>query len=286
MDKIALITDSCTDVPEAFAREHDIYTAPLTINFSDGVFHDKVDITPDQVYARMADEIPKTSLPTPACVAALFEQALTDGCTQAVIVTISSGLSGTFNLMQSVAASFAGRMECACIDTKSIGLGAGLSVMRAAELIAQGLPFKKVVKRTQWAVEHTHVFFCVDTLEYLYAGGRIGKATYSLGSVLNVRPIITCDEHGVYVPIAKARGRKASLRKTMDAAVKSLGKARHYRMGVVNGDAAAEAAELLQQARESVLPDAREYLEGQISPALVVHTGPGLIGVGVQQLDD
>ncbi|MCH4184915.1 MAG: DegV family protein [Eggerthellaceae bacterium] len=286
MQKIALITDSCTDVPADFAREHHIYTAPLTITFDSTSYRDKIDISPTEVYKRMKDDLPHTSLPSPTSVQELFDQAIADGCTHILVVTISSGLSGTFDLMRSVGTSYAAKCPCAFVDTLSIGLGAGLTVMRAAELIAEGLDFKEVVQKTLWTVQHSHVFFCVDALDYLYKGGRINRAVYSLGSVLNVRPIITCNASGAYVPVAKARGRKASLKKTMDAARKTIAADVPCRLAIVNGDAEAEAEALIDRAKNEVFPNARSIIGGQISPALVVHTGPGLIGIGVQELDD
>ncbi|MEG1098161.1 MAG: DegV family protein [Raoultibacter sp.] len=281
--KIALITDSCTDVPAELAQRFHILTAPLTINYKDASYRDRVEISPEEVYARFSEEIPKTSLPVPADINALFEQAISEGCTHAVVVTISSGLSGTFDIMRHLAATFP-TLETAVIDTKSIGFGAGISVCAAGEYIEAGLPFEEVVAKTQAIVKKTHVFFCVDTLEYLYAGGRINKATYQLGSMLDLRPILTCDDSGVYVPAGKARGRKGSLKKTLTLAQASLQGSQRYRVAVVHGDAQEEADAIVKNIR-ATFPNATEVYTEQISPALVVHTGRGLIGIGAQALD-
>ncbi|MEG0777034.1 MAG: DegV family protein [Raoultibacter sp.] len=281
--KIALITDSCTDVPAELSARFHILTAPLTINYQDTTYRDRVEISPEEVYARFDEEIPKTSLPLVSDIDALFNQALAEGCTHALVVTISSGLSGTFDIMGHVAATFPD-LKTATIDTKNIGLGAGASVIYAGELIAQGLPFDLIVEKMKKIVVNTHVFFCVDTLEYLYTGGRINKATYQLGSMLNLRPILTCNEEGVYVPVAKARGRKASLKKTLDLAKASLDGSKQYRVAVVHGDAEAEANEIVKHIRDT-FPLATEVFTEQVSPVLVVHTGPGLIGIGTQVLD-
>ena len=110
------------------------------------------------------------------------------------------------------------------------------------------------------------------------------RVTYSLGSTLDIRPVITCNEEGVYVPIAKAHGRKASLKKALALVKKHVGAASRYRFAVVHGGAEEEARALLEKAKEA-LPNAEEILFEQISPALVVHTGPGLIGIGVQIIE-
>ena len=242
-----------------------------------------MDIQPDEVYARFAEEIPKTSTPSPSDVAEAFDEFVAAGVTHVVVVSISSGLSATHDLFKSVATGYP-NLHVEVIDTKNIGLGSGLTAIAVARMVQQGLSFDEVVRGARRYAESTCAFFCVDTLEYLYKGGRIGKVTYSLGSTLDIRPVITCNEEGVYVPIAKAHGRKASLKKALALAKKHVGSASRYRFAVVHGGAEEEARALLEKAKEA-LPNAEEILFEQISPALVVHTGPGLIGIGAQIIE-
>ena len=124
------------------------------------------------------------------------------------------------------------------------------------------------------------MFFCVDTLEYLHAGGRIGNVTYAVGSLLDMRPVISCNEKGVYYTVAKAKGRRQSLKKAIRCAEEVAARYPRCTMAVVNGDAAEEAVEVKRELEESVR-NVDAWYEGQISPVLVVHTGPGLIGIGV-----
>ena len=282
--KIAILTDSCTDVPAGLVQKYGIHVVPLHINYKDASYRDRVDIQPDEVYARFEEEIPKTSTPTPAEVSQRLDVIAADGYTHVIIVAISSGLSGTYSLMCTLAEERAD-MKVGVVDTKNIGLGAGLSVIAAAELVAQGRTFEDVMARMDRVVEQTKVLFCVDTLDYLYAGGRIGRVAYSLGSKLDIRPVITCsDDDGVYITIAKSHGRKGSLKKAFATAVKKFEGAKDYRVVVVHGGAEKEALDLVESFKQE-LPDVKEILFEQISPALVVHTGPGLIGIGTQVMD-
>lgn len=282
--KIAVLTDSCTDVPADIVEKYGIRVVPLHINYKNASYRDRVDIQPDEVYARFQEEIPKTSTPTPAEVSAELDAVAADGYTHVVIVAISSGLSGTYNLMRTLVAERTD-LVVDVVDTKNIGLGAGLSVIAAAELVAAGRTFEDVMERMQRVVEQTKVLFCVDTLDYLYAGGRIGRVAYSLGSKLDIRPVITCsDDDGVYVTIAKSHGRKGSLKKTLSVAMKRLEGAKERRAVVVHGGAEAEALALAEKFKQE-MPDLKEIIFEQISPALVVHTGPGLIGIGTQVMD-
>lgn len=281
--KIAVITDSCSDVPVELAAELGIYVVALHINYRDASYRDRVDIQPDEVYARFAEEIPRTSTPAPSDVAEAFDAMVADGVTHVVAVTISSSLSGTHDLFKSVATGYR-NLTVEVVDTKRIGLGSGLTAVEAARLAQQGVPFDEIVAAAYRSAQSTYAYFCVDTLEYLYKGGRIGKAVYSIGSALDVRPIIACNDEGVYVPVAKAHGRKASLKKALSIVKKKAAGAKRYRFAVVHGGAYEEARALFEQGCEA-MSDAEEFVFEQISPALVVHTGPGLIGIGVQILD-
>ena len=277
--RIALVVDSCTDVPPEDIERFGMYVVPLQVNYRDETFLDKVTITPQQVYDRFAEEVPTTSTPTPAVAREVLERVVVDGYEQAVVVTISSGLSATYDLMRSVASGVAG-LECAIVDTRSIGMGAGLVALAVARMLADGASLADVRRESERIVRDTKVFFCVDTLEYLHKGGRIDNVTYAVGSMLDMRPVITCNEQGVYVTVSKAKGRRQSLKKAMACAEKFASRFPRCTMAVVNGDAAKEAAAVRAELGERV-GHADAWYEGQISPVLVVHTGPGLIGIGV-----
>jgi DegV family protein with EDD domain len=280
--KIAILVDSGSDVPKPQREQYGMYVAPLTIIYKDAEYHDGVDIQPEDVFARFATEIPSTSLPSPATIAAAFAQIKADGYEKVVVVTISSGLSGTFEAISSFGPSPEG-LEVRYIDTKNIGIGSGFTAIRAGELIDQGLSYDEVVTGAEKAARNTKLFFCVSTLEYLIKGGRIGLVAGMLGTLLDLKPVIACNADGIYDTVAKARGRKKSLALALDKAVEFAEGAKEYSITVMHGAAKEEADALLAEMKKR-LPDFRYAIEGQITPVLVVHTGPGLIGVGVQRL--
>lgn len=96
--RIAVLVDSATDVPPEVVEKYGVFIAPLHVNYSDGDFLDRVTIQPEEVYRRFETEIPKTSTPAPADIMALFDQIAAEGYTHVIAVTISSGLSGTYDL--------------------------------------------------------------------------------------------------------------------------------------------------------------------------------------------
>jgi len=282
-EKIAILVDSGTDVPKEYRDKYHMYVAPLAIVYKDAEYRDGVDIQPEDVFARFATEIPSTSLPSPATVAGLFAQIKADGYDKVIAVLISSGLSGTYGLISGFGPAPEG-LETRYIDTKNIGIGSGLSAIRAGELIEQGLPFDELCREVEdTAVKHTKLFFCVSTLEYLIKGGRIGLVAGMVGTILHLKPVIACNEDGIYYTVARARGRRKSLELALEKAVEFAAGATKYNITVMHGAAKEEADALLAALKER-LPDYGYAIEGQITPVLVVHTGPGLIGCGVQVL--
>jgi DegV family protein with EDD domain len=281
-EKIAILVDSCTDVPKEYRERYGMYVAPLTIIYKDREYRDGIDIQPEDVYARFAEEVPSTSLPSVAAVTDIFKRIKADGYDKVVAVIISSGLSGTFNMISGLGLAPEG-LETCYIDTKNIGIGSGFSAIRAGELIEAGLPFADVCREVEKAARMTRIFFCVSTLQYLVKGGRIGLVAGMVGTLLDLKPVISCNEDGIYYTVAKARGRQKSLALALEKAVEFAAGAKDFSITVMHGAAKAEADALMAALKER-LPGYRIAIEGQITPALVVHTGPGLIGVGVQRL--
>lgn len=261
-----------------------MYMLPLQIIYKDRTYTDKVDITAEEIYERLPQEIPSTSLPDGAAIGEIFDRIKADGYEKVFAVTISSGLSGTFNVVRLLGEQRTD-LEVFVLDTKNIGIGAGLQAIRAAELLEKGVTWEELRAQLTNEVPKNKVFFNVATLEYLQKGGRIGLVASILGNTLKLNPIISCNEEGIYYTVAKSRGRKKSLDKTVDLIKQFIGDHRHVRLAVAQGDALQEAKEMKARL-EAEFPKVKEILFGQISPALVVHTGPGLLGIGIQLLEE
>lgn len=282
-NKVAILVDSGTDVPQELIEKYQMYVIPLKIIYKDRVYTDKVDITPEEIYQRLPQEIPETSLPDGETITKIFEQIKQDGYEKILAVTISSGLSGTYNIVRLIAQQQE-ELEAYVLDTKNIGIGAGFSAIQAAKWLEEGMEWSLLIERLNELVKQTKVFFNVATLEYLQKGGRIGLVASILGTALKLNPIISCNDEGIYYTVGKARGRKKSLDRTVSYVKERVGTAKVFNLAVAHGDAKEEATEMMARLKEE-FPQAQQIYFGQISPALVVHTGPGLLGVGVQVLE-
>lgn len=280
--KIALLVDSGTDVPKKYVEKYGVFVVPLIIHYSYGEFKDGVDISPQEVYDRFDQEVPKTSLPTGELVTQAFKSICEQGYDQVIALTISSGLSGTNNIFNQIAKEFP-QLDCRIIDTKDIGIGSGMTAIRACQFVEEGLSLDEIEKRLLKTVTQTKLYFCISTLEYLKKGGRIGLVSATMGSLLGILPIISCNEDGVYYTVKKARGKKSVLDSAIELTVKFLENSNKYNIAVVHGGAEQDA-EIVCEKIKKILPNYVEVITGQISPALVVHTGPGLIGICSQIL--
>ena len=284
--KIALLTDSTADLPPAMRAGKPIYVVPLKILCGDGDYSDGVDIFAGDIYDRLhRGEVPRTSLPEGGVVSDAFDQIRADGYEKVVALMLSSGLSGTYNMVR-IQGEQREDLEVAVFDSKSGALGMGITVLQLWEEIQAGLDWETLVKvRAPHIIANTFPFFSVDTLEYLYKGGRIGKITAMAGTMLKIKPIITFSQDGQLQSIAKVRGRRQVQDKIIELMHKHLnGRKRRYNLAVANGGAPEEMAEFSARLRAE-FPDYEHCWEGALDATLSVYIGDGVLGGGIQFLD-
>lgn len=283
-NKIAILTDSCSDVPQNLLEKFHIYLLSLSINYKDRSYRDRIDITPEEVYENLEIEIPHTSLPSMGEIHEIIEKIIADGYSQIIIPVISSGLSGTYNAIKSVCEDFK-NIKTAVIDTKNIALGSGFLSIYAAQLVEKHLSFEEIVSKLEEKIKDSHMYYSIQTLHYLVKGGRLGRVEGMLGSLLQIKPIIACDVDGIYYTVEKVRGRKQCINKLMEIVQEEIKDKKNYYLAISHGYAQ-EEADKVKEKMKPYIDKATLFVEGQISPALGVHTGPGLIGIGYFNLDD
>ena len=284
-EKIALLTDSTADLTPAMREGKPIYVVPLKIRCDDGEFSDGVDIFAQDVYDRLhRGELPRTSLPEGGVVSDTLDQIRADGYEKVIAVMLSGGLSGTCNLVR-VQAEQRDDLDIAVFDSRSGSLGIGIIVLQLWEEIQAGADWDKLIhERVPHLVDNTFPFFSVDTLEYLRRGGRIGRITALAGTMLSIKPIITFSEDGQLQSIAKVRGRKQVQDKIVELLRSKFRAGKRYNLGVANGGAPAEMAELSEKMRAR-FPDFVHCWEGAMDATLSVYIGDGVIGGGIQFID-
>ena len=286
--KIALLTDSCADLTPQLAQANHIFTVPLRILCADKDYRDGVDIFAKDIYTRLhAGELPQTSLPAGEDIEQTFRKIAEAGYDGVIAVMLSSGLSGTYNMVRLLAEECREHLgvQVRVYDSVSGSLGQGLTLLQLAEDIRSGMDWEELTeRRVPQLIANTFPFFSVDTLEYLHKGGRIGKITATAGMLLQIKPIITFAQDGQLQSIAKVRGRKQVMDKLVAMTVQHCGNHREYNLAVANGGAPEEMT-LLRNKLTAALPGYRNIWEGEIDSTLSVYIGDGVLGAAVQVLD-
>ncbi len=283
-EKIAIVTDSTSDLSKEDLKKYDIESVPLKVIYSDRQYHDRVDITPDEVYNHLEEEIPTTSMPSPQEIEDVYLKLKEEGYTHIISIHISSGLSATYSNCRMVADQIEG-IKVKVIDSKMLSMGLGRLVLYAKEIVDKAEDsFEEIIAKVEAKKEKIELFFVVETLKYLKKGGRIGKVSGTIAEILNIKPIISIDDDGEYFTFDKVRGRKRSLKKMYSIIKDRLQEGKSYCLDVVNAAAQEEAEGFMTMFKN--LPSIKKTLLGEISPVMVVHTGPGLIGLILTELDE
>lgn len=208
---IRIITDSAADLSPAEYEKLNITCIPLTVMFGQAEYQENVNLSKDQFYDLLLNSghTPKTAQSSPQILMDLFEQAHAAG-DGAIYITLSSALSGTYQNAL-MAKNLLGYDDCHVVDSLSATGGQRLIVQYAARLRDEGKPAQEIIAGIEDIRSRITLFACIDTLEYLYKGGRISQTAYKLGTLANIKPIITLEKDGgVGIP-AKAMGMRKGI---------------------------------------------------------------------------
>ncbi|XID95211.1 DegV family protein [Paenibacillaceae bacterium WGS1546] len=282
---VVLVTDSTADIPLETREKLGISMVPLKVNFGQESFLDNIELRPAQFYEKLiAFGKPATSSqPSPADFHEVYKK-LTDEGHSVISVQLSGAMSGTYQSATIAKSMLDDGADVTVIDSRSASYGYGKIVVEAAEMAQSGASKEEVLAAIHRMRAELRLYFLVDTLEYLQKGGRIGKASAVLGSLLNIKPILSIDDEGVVYSFDKARGQKRAMARIAEVLEQDLkSKPVNLTLATTPGytEGAAELAELLKS-RLNV----REYHESEIGPVIGAHAGPGTIGLFVFPLSE
>lgn len=273
--KIAVITDSASNLSKEYIEKHDnLYVVPLMISIDGKEYRDQVEISASEVYDLLDNHKIKTSLPALEDVEEVVKKIKDNGYTHLVVINISSGLSGTYNSFRMTLEGLKD-IEVLHYDTKTLAGGEGVIVQYALELIERNTPFNQLKSLLdELRYKDSMAFYTINTLKYLREGGRVGKVEGALGSLLQIKPIITLDNKGVYITLSKAIGFRRSLLKMKSILEEEYGDdlidlTIHY------GNDFGLAEGLGEKLKTSLNVRNLEII--RLTPVLGVHTGPEII---------
>ncbi|MCK6578978.1 MAG: DegV family protein [Anaerolineae bacterium] len=278
-----IVTDSAADLTAQDIQTWGIKVVPLNIQFPQGEVSSS-DISADDFYDRlraMAPAVPTTSQPSPAAFMEWYEASHASG-EELLSIHISSGLSGTLNAAK-VAAGQIPNARIRLIDTYTLSPAQRFQVLTAAMAIKAGWSSAQIIERLDKIRHASEAIFTLETLDYLARGGRIGRVQALAGSLLHIKPVIHVDTNdGKYSTVGRARTMGQAL-KTITGHLTSVYGDKPVWTTVIHGQLADKATELDAMLRAALNVGRSDMV--RISPVLGVHTGPGVVGVGVMPLE-
>lgn len=276
---IALVTDSIADLPQALILDHQIHVMPLTVMVDGAPYLDRITLPASRFYDRVNsfNEYPSSSQPNQKAVEALLRDLLTH-YRQVLVLSVSSGMSGTIQVIQAAASAFNGKV--AVIDTKKNSGAQGLLVLQAAKLIREGKTLEAIVETVQKSIPLTHIFVSVDTLKYMVKMGRISPVVGRIAKWVNLKPIVSIDTNGKGVTMGSAFSKQqteAKILKQIDT-LASTHEVVSY--AIVHGNDAQRARRFAQLLTEK-LGQAPTFIE-EVSTIVAMSAGPKTFAIAIQ----
>ena len=275
---VKIVTDSTSDLPPQLADELGITVVPVYLRFGEMVYLDGVDISHDEFYQKLVESSvhPSTSQPTPADFADVYGK-LAEETDKIVSIHVTSKLSGTYNSALQGKELVGGGCHIEVVDSLSTSMGLGLISMAAARLAEAGESLEAVMEEIRQAIPSIRLLGVFDTLKYLLRGGRIGKAKALLGSVLNVKPLLTMRE-GELLPAGQVRTRNKGIDRLFDLVKNALN---IQELAIVHSTTLDEADSLKE--RVASIFDRKRIHIARLGPALGVHGGPGTLLLALKE---
>lgn len=282
---IKIITDSTSYIPEEDLAHYDIRIVSLNVILN-GETYREIDLKNETFYEKMAqsEEIPSSSQPSPAELYELFESLVLEGHS-IVGIFLSSDMSGTYNSALATKARLLENYpeaDIEILDSRSNCMQLGFTVLSAAEAAENGGTMKEVVERAQYTIDHSRFLFTPDTLTYLKKGGRIGGASALVGTLLQIKPILTVSE-GKTAVVTKVRTKKKALDTLCHYFMQDL---EGHPLGdvIVHHINCPEEGKALAEKLSSILNHPVRIQS--IGPVIGLHVGPGSIGLAYYTLPE
>jgi DegV family protein with EDD domain len=269
---VKIVTDSTADLPSQLAQQLGITVVPVYVRFGDKVYRDRVDISEGEFYQKLVESPthPTTSQPSPSDFASVYSKLSTE-TDEIVSIQVTSKLSGTYN--SAVQGRELARVGCRIevVDSLSVSMGLGLITMAAARLAEAGESLQRVMEEIGQAIPNIRLLAVFDTLKYLLRGGRIGRAKALLGSMLNVKPMLTMRD-GELCPAGLCRTRSKGIERLLNLVRNTLN---IQELAIVHSTTPDEAGSLKERIGDTF--DRRQIHLSRLGPALGVHAGPSTL---------
>jgi len=269
--RFAVITDSTADIAPDIAASRGIDVVPLTVSFGAETMHDG-ELSQAEFFARMkaAPQLPTTAQPPVGLFIEAYERAL-QSAESVLSIHISNRLSGTIESARQAASQFGGCVHV--FDSLNLSWGLAWQVVDAATAATEGASVEAALERLKGARERVRLIVGLDSLDNLARGGRIGRVSAFLGTLLSVKVTLTVDPQGEFVPLARSRGERAALDHTMEWIAAQMAGRRRGSFAVGHALSEARARRLADEIAATF--DVAEMVIYEAGSVISAHTGTG-----------
>ncbi len=270
---VKVVTDSISDIPADVAAELGITVVPCNVHFGQQVYRDGIDLTNEEFYSRLvaSSELPTTSQPSAGVFEETYRRLGSDGAA-ILSIHIPARVSGTLNSAH-IARQALPDLSIAVVDSTQISMALGWLVIKAARAAREEMNMNRILEMVNATIPRLRLLAMLETLEYVYRGGRIGKAQALMGTLLKVKPVIQV-LNGEVLPIENVRTKRKALRRLIEL-VQALGPLEE--VAIIHSSNAAGAREV-RQMMASLHPVERIPVV-EAGPVLGTHAGPGAVGI-------
>lgn len=278
MRSVKVITDSTSDLTDEILQKYNITVVPLYVDFGEESYRDGVDIFPEQLFLKVQEEgiLPKTASPSPYDFIKYFKESIDLGL-DIIVITISSKMSSAYQNALLAASEFPTE-RILVVDSQNITTGIASLVMVAGDLAKQGKSVQEIAEKIRELTSRVRVNFVIDTLEYLYKGGRCNVVQNLLGTALKIRPIIGVDQ-GIMFVEGKTRGdKKRALDKMIDSFIERRDLIDFNRIFIVNSCGGEEELNYVKACFQEALPDI-EIIMTKAGCVISSHCGEKTLGI-------
>lgn len=275
-----IITDSASDMPREIIDKYQLHVIPTPVTINGTDYFDGKTIFPEEFYKIQAEG---ADIKTYHINQYMFEENFrpyAQSGDEVLYICFSTGIAGTFNaanLAKEAIQEEYPDFRITIIDSKCASMGFGLAVEKLLRMQANGAPKETIIEAAQYFCEHMEHVFTVETLEYLYKGGRLSKTSAVLGGVLDVKPILEVNEEGSLEAVEKIRGRHKSLKRCVEMVGERGAELDQQIIGIVHGNDKPTCDKVKEMLMEKY--HCKGIMESWVGCAIGAHTGPGIIGI-------
>ena len=280
MSKKAVIATS-TSCLDYLDLDHDnLFILRMKIIMEDKTYNDFIDITAEEFYSKLLSNtslVPTSSMPSPGELLDLLEDLENKGFEEVFIITLSSGLSGTYDVCQMAVAQYEGNLKVHIIDSRNAAISEGWLSLETLRMIKEESSTEDILAFLHHMRTNRKQFFMVDNLRLFVANGRLSGAAGFVGSMFKIKPILEVNQDGKIVPFLKVRTQKKALRQMVDIVIEDVKKLEDF---VVTYDTSdnLEGLKFIKDEMEKACPGYK-YYEAPITPVVGCHTGVGTVGI-------